>query len=147
MKKTIKSVMALALALVLTASCLGGTAFAEPSSSYTTTVGGHSAAAKVSKTTTSGTATTKISGVTSAYVTADVYLYLKFGRDYFYSLVSDEQTSTGYAIATAQNVLAGSWVIGAKGQHYIRFQDIFDLHTWKPSDTIDGTIPTGAKPA
>ena len=68
MKKTIKSVMAMALALVLTASSLGSTAFA--AASVSTTLGGHAATASIAERSDGAVATTRITGVTNAYTYA-----------------------------------------------------------------------------
>ena len=66
MKKTFRSALTFALALVMVATCMVGTAFA--ASSDSTTIEGSAASANVSYTRTSETATTKYGGSTSAYV-------------------------------------------------------------------------------
>lgn len=134
MKKTIKSVMAMALALVLTASSLGGTALA--ASSESGSIDGCSWSARVTKTTRSATATTKITGATNAYVDAAVEVYYWLGRVHYYTPASDSQTN-GYAVATASKQLGGAEVEGGMGEH-----TIFYHNTTKSCATFIGDIPS-----
>ena len=73
MKKSFKSVLTFALALVMMVTCMAVTAFA--SSSDSTTIAGYSASANVSYTRSSATATTTFGGPSSAYVSATVTAY------------------------------------------------------------------------
>lgn len=77
MKKSFKSVLTFALALVMMVTCMAVTAFA--SSSDSTTIAGYSASANVSYTRSSATATTTFGGPSSAYVSATVTAYYESG--------------------------------------------------------------------
>ena len=137
MKKTIKSVMAMALALVLTASSLGSTAFA--AASVSTTLGGHAATASIAERSDGAVATTRIAGVTNAYTYAKAIVYYRFDRDECYSVADDQQTN-GYAVATAYVKRIPGRVCGGLGSHTIYYNNL----TWNPQATQFGEILSGA---
>ena len=96
MKKSFKSVLTFALALVMMVTCMAVTAFA--SSSDSTTIAGYSASANVSYTRSSATATTTFGGPSSAYVSATVTAYYESG-DTDYRRQASGLNSPGYSVA------------------------------------------------
>lgn len=138
MKKTFRSALTFALALVMVATCMVGTAFAKSSDS--TTIDGSAASANVSYTRTSATATTKYGGSTSAYVYAKVTAYYESGDfDYYKAKAGD--LYPGYSVAAVTINIGGAQVRGAIGTHEVHY----GAHHWTPSTSI-GVILHGALP-
>ena len=137
MKKSFKSVLTFALALVMMVTCMAVTAFA--SSSDSTTIAGYSASANVSYTRSSATATTTFGGPSSAYVSATVTAYYESG-DTDYRRQASGLNSPGYSVARINIDIPGAQVRGAEGEHRV----YYDGHQWTPA-TEGGVILHGAE--
>lgn len=135
MKKTFRSALTFALALVMVATCMVGTAFAASSDSGS--LNGYTWTARVSTTTSSATATTKF-GVAVSSITAKATVYYWFGAANYYTTATG-QVTPGYAVAIATKKFGGGEVKGAEGYHTILYD-----RAYESCETSTGRIPSDA---
>ena len=127
----------MAVSLVLAMSLILGYSkvVALAATSVKGSIGGISVSGALTMNTTSATASTSFgSGGGTIYATATVYYW--FGTMYYKSEVGPNESTAGGASATATKKLGGADVVGAKGQHKVKWQ----AYTWEPADTTTGTI-------
>ena len=136
MKKRIwKKLVALGLALTLFLSYGNVTTLA--ASSVSGNVDGMTVSGSVSMDSSSATAVTSYArGGGTIYATATVYYW--WGLDCYEISVGPNTASAGGVSAKATKAHGGGEVVAGKGTHKL----VWGAYTWRPADTVVGTIPS-----